>query len=245
MAAPQAPKVQSIEQIVNDLNPAYRASTDVLNQRRSQIPGQFQAQRQGLEAEKVQGFNTINTQANARGMAFSGIPLDEQANYLSTKYLPGLTNLAQQENDANLALDEALAKINQERRLKAMDIRQGQQSSLEKFLADQQQLAWDREKFNAQMKWDKERLAKEQAFTASQNAAERAASSAGQGTLLQNDIYSSLLERQGVDRFVSPTTFNQLRQYATNNGMSAAQFNSMYSTFANAKDPGGLKAYGL
>ena len=105
------PVVQSVEQIVSELNPVYQGSIDVINQRRAQIPTMFEAQRQALGAEKVQGFNQINNQMTGRGVSFSGITADEQANYLSTKYLPGLTQLSQQENDSNLALDEALSKI--------------------------------------------------------------------------------------------------------------------------------------
>lgn len=155
-----APVVQSVEQIISDLNPAYQGQIDVLNQRRAQLPGQFEAQRQALGAEKVQGFNQINNQATGRGMSFSGIPLDEQANYLSTKYLPGLTALTSQENEQNLALDDALAKINQDRRLRAMDTRQSQQKSLEAYLSEQRQMQWEREKFNAQQSLERAKMAR-------------------------------------------------------------------------------------
>lgn len=164
-----APVVQSVEQIISDLNPAYQGQIDVLNQRRAQLPGQFEAQRQALGAEKVQGFNQINNQATGRGMSFSGIPLDEQANYLSTKYLPGLTALTSQENEQNLALDDALAKINQDRRLRAMDTRQSQQKSLEAYLSEQRQMAWEREKFNAQQALERSKMAAESARYAAAN----------------------------------------------------------------------------
>lgn len=154
-----APAVQSVEQIISDLNPAYQGSIDVINQRRAQLPGQFDAQRQALVAEKVQGFNQINNQATGRGMSFSGIPLDEQANYLSTKYLPGLTALNQQQNDQSLALDESLAKINQDRRLRAMDVRQTQQSSLEKYLAEERERAWQQQKFAAEQALERAKMA--------------------------------------------------------------------------------------
>lgn len=167
-----APQVQTIEQIIGDLNPAYNSSVNVIQQKQAQLPQQFQAQRMALDAQKVQGFNQINNQATARGMSFSGIPLHEQANYLSTKYLPGMQALQQQENDQNLALSQALADIDKERRLKAMDIRQNQQTALEDYLSEERQLAWEREKFNAQNELDRW---KEQQANA-RNAAEIAAS---------------------------------------------------------------------
>ena len=166
-----APVVQSVEQIIADLNPAYKESIDVVNKRRAALPGQFQAQRSGLEAEKVQGFNQINNQATGRGMSFSGIPLDEQANYLSTKYLPGMQQLAFQENEQNLALDEALAGINKERRLRAMDTRQQQQSALEKYLAEERQRAWEREQFQAQQAMERAKMAQQASIAAADRRA--------------------------------------------------------------------------
>lgn len=154
-----APVVQSVEQIISDLNPAYQGSIDVISQRRAQIPTMFEAQRQALGAEKVQGFNQINNQMTGRGISFGGITADEQANYLSTKYLPGLTALSTQENEQNLALDDALAKINQDRRLRAMDTRQSQQKSLEAYLSEQRQMQWEREKFNAQQSLERAKMA--------------------------------------------------------------------------------------
>ena len=167
-----APVVQSVEQIISDLNPAYQGSIDVINQRRAQIPTMFEAQRQALGAEKVQGFNQINNQMTGRGVSFSGITADEQANYLSTKYLPGLTALSQQENEQNLALDDALAKINQDRRLRAMDIRQTQQSSLEKYLAEERERAWQQQKFAAEQAMERARLAQQASIAAADRAAQ-------------------------------------------------------------------------
>ena len=167
-----APTVQSVEQVIADLNPAYSGSIDVINNRRAALPGQFQAQRSGLEAEKVVGFNQINNQATGRGMSFSGIPLDEQANYLSTKYLPGLQQLAFQENEQNLALDEALAGINKERRLKAMDVRSNQQSALEKYLAEERERAWQREKFQADQAMERAKMAQQASIAAADRAAQ-------------------------------------------------------------------------
>jgi len=157
------PVVQSVEQIISDLNPAYQGSIDVIGQRRAQIPTMFEAQRQALGAEKVQGFNQINNQMTGRGISFGGITADEQANYLSTKYLPGLTSLATQENEQNLALDDALAKINQDRRLRAMDTRQSQQKSLEAYLSEQRQMEWERQKFSAQQALERSKLAADNA----------------------------------------------------------------------------------
>jgi len=155
----QAPKVQSIEDIINSQAPAYQSSIDVVNKQLNQLPGQFDAQKQALDAKKVQGFNDINTQANGRGLAFSGIPLDEQANYLSTQYLPGMQQLTQQQNDQTLQLDQALASIDKERRLGALSTQQSQQQSLEDYLSQQRQ-------FQQQMQLQQAQAANERANAA-------------------------------------------------------------------------------
>lgn len=169
-----APTVQSVEQIVSELAPVYQGSIDVVNQRRAQLPQMFDAQRQALGAEKVQGFNQINNQMTGRGISFSGITADEQANYLSTKYLPGLTSLKQQENEQNLSLDEALAKINQDRQTRAMDTRDKQQSTLEAYLAEERQRAWEQQKFQAEQALERAKMAQQASIAAADRSAQYA-----------------------------------------------------------------------
>lgn len=163
----QPPQVQNLDQIIADLNPAYQKQTDLLNQQRSGLGIKYDSQRSALGAEKVQGFNQINNQATSRGLSFSGIPLDEQATYLSTKYLPGMQNLAAQQNQEDMSLQEALAKIDSDRRLRALDVRSGQQSNLERYLAEER---------NRQ--FEAEQNALNRAATASQQAQENAAPTA-------------------------------------------------------------------
>src|SRR5690348_17276641 len=99
-----APQVQTLAQAMAELDPAYAASRDVVSQQQAALPAKFNAQRAALTAEKGQGFNAINNQATGRGLSFSGIPLDEQATYLSTKYLPGMQAADYQQNQEQLAL---------------------------------------------------------------------------------------------------------------------------------------------
>nr|DAV76463.1 MAG TPA: hypothetical protein [Caudoviricetes sp.] len=210
------PQVQSLEQIIGDLNPVYQGSIDVINKRRAQLPAKFDAQRSALSAERVQGFNTINNQATNRGMSFSGIPLDEQATYLSTKYLPGLQQLDYQQNEADLSLDEALAKINQERRLKAMNIRQTQQSALEKYLAEQRQMAWEREKFAAQQALEREKIAATRAA-----AAGRSSGRGGSGVSAEQSIAQYMAKAGTRWRNGRIVTAKNAAENAANNAYAA------------------------
>lgn len=225
-----APTVQSVEQIVSELAPVYQGSIDVVNQRRAQLPQMFDAQRQALGAEKVQGFNQINNQMTGRGISFSGITADEQANYLSTKYLPGLTSLKQQENEQNLSLDEALAKINQDRQSRAIDTRQKQQSSLESYLAEERQRAWEQQKFQAEQAMERARMAQQ----ASIAAADRQAQYGGASTTgLVGDIAKTFEAKKGRDKFVSPETFRSEMQKWMAAGGSPASFTDAFGAYIN------------
>lgn len=151
-----APQVQTLAQVMADLNPAYSGQTAVNTAQQAAVPIKYAAQKTALTAQKGQDFNTINSQANARGMAFSGIPLDEQATYLSTKYLPGLQAADAQANADTLALQGKAADIQQAQTLQGINTVQGQVKDLN---------AWNNQQ-------------DQNAFTASENALNRSASAA-------------------------------------------------------------------
>ena len=136
---------QSLDQIIAGLNQAYQPQVDILNTERGGLGAKYDSQRTALDAQKVHGFNTINDNANAKGMAFSGIPMNEQANYLSTQYLPGMQKLTTQQNEDDLALQKSLASINSEKVLKATDLRQQQQTAYETYLENERQRAFQAE----------------------------------------------------------------------------------------------------
>lgn len=152
-----APVVQGLDQILASLAPAYSGQSDVINQQKAALPGKFQAQTEALGAEKTNTFRDINTGANAKGLAFSGIPIEEQARYLGTKYLPGLTNLKTQQNTEDLTLSGQLASLEGEKRLRALDT-QNQQT---KALSDWQNAE---ELRSEQQAFDKWKMANDQAF---------------------------------------------------------------------------------
>lgn len=184
-----APVVQALDQIMAELQPSVQGQVDVINQQKAASAGIYDAQRAGLDAQKVKGFNDINTQATGRGMAFSGIPLNEQADYLSTKYLPGVQAANAQQNMDALAYDRQSADLNANVFNKAFDWRNQQVLTLNdwnKMLAGQE--FSKSERLDSQNWQTSERVAgqqftsgenqKERDFTASQNAMSRAASAA-------------------------------------------------------------------
>lgn len=150
---------------MRDLDPAYAASRDVVAKRQSALPAKYDAQRAGIHAARGQGFNAINNQATGRGASFSGIPLDEQATYLSTKYLPGLQQADFQQNQEDMALQSEIAGINKEQRLAA-------QGRVDKQTSDLN--SWNQ--MIAQQEFQRQEAERQRQFQASQNAISRAAS---------------------------------------------------------------------
>lgn len=171
-----APRVQSLAEAMVDLDPAYQASLDVAGKRQAALPAKYDAQRAGINAARGQGFATINNQATGRGGSFSGIPVDEQATYLSTKYLPGMMQADFQQNEEGLAIESEIAGINKEKRLNAQGRVDKQVSDLNAWnnmIAQQEFQAREAEKTRA---FQASESAAQRSFTAGQNAAARAAS---------------------------------------------------------------------
>ena len=148
MATYEAPSVQSLGDIMQELQPAVQGQVDVINAQKEANAGVYEAQRAGLDATKTREFNTINTQATGRGMTFSGIPLNEQAEYLSTKYLPGVQASHAQQNADSLAYDRQSADLNANVFNRAFDWRNQQTLTLNdwnKMLAGQEWQTGERE----------------------------------------------------------------------------------------------------
>ena len=136
----EAPKVQTVAEIMAELAPSTQGQQDVIAKQKAGLTTKYNAQRSGIEAAKVQGFNQINDQATGRGLAFSGIPLDEQANYLSTRYLPGMQQADFQQNEEGLAFDQQSAQLYTGMFDKAFGERSNQNSNLNSWNLQQQQL---------------------------------------------------------------------------------------------------------
>lgn len=224
-----APAVQSLDDIIAELNPAFQQSEALIGQKQAGLGAKYDAQRTGLEAQKVQGFNTINNQATARGMSFSGVPLDEQATYLSTKYLPGMQNLTNQQNDENMSLQSSLADIASQKRLKALDMRTGQQNQLESYLAEERNRAFQAE----QSRLDR---AQQSALA----AAARAPTGPSPGQALNQMFSDNWASSKGTAS--RNTQDNWVRQYFLDNGImdQGAQnqiWNTVNQQFKRTADP--------
>lgn len=173
-----APKVQTIQESIGDLNPAYEGSRNVINQQIGNLGQKYDAQRAGIYAARGNAYNVINNQATGRGLAFSGIPAHEQARYEAEKTLPALMQSNFQQNDEGLQLQGRLADLEKELRTNALgrvDRQQSDLNSWNQMIAGQEFTAGENEKNRKFQHSEREAT---QAFTASQNALNRAQAAA-------------------------------------------------------------------
>lgn len=102
---------QTLQQVIKSLNSVYNPQVSLLQQRQKALPAQMQAEEQGLQAKQTQAYDEILGGARRRGLGFAGIPLQEQAKYNSTEYMPALARLRQQSKDQAMSLEEAILGV--------------------------------------------------------------------------------------------------------------------------------------
>lgn len=217
-------KPQKLGQILAELEPAFANQRGIYNKQLTAIPGQYDIQEQGLNVAKTNEFREINRGANARNMAFSGVPAEEQMRYVGEKFLPALAGLEEQENQQSLALQMAMAELDSQKRLKGLDIR-GQQTTAYQ--------AWQEAERDRQFRAREALLARQAA--AAEAAADRAASAANarigsQGeTVSPDEVAISMLKKgAGGDSFVSPNTFRDARAMYIQAGGNNKDFMNKY-----------------
>lgn len=105
---------RALNDILTELNSVYQPQKDLYNKQISEIDPAMQAEDKGLQAQQQDSFNQITQGANRRGLLFSGIPLQEQAQYTGSQYLPAVANLKAKYAQQRFNLQDALAKINQD-----------------------------------------------------------------------------------------------------------------------------------
>lgn len=243
-----APRVQTLAEAMRDLDPAYASSRDMIAKRQQALPAKYDAQRAGIYAARGEGFNTINNQATGRGASFSGIPQDEQARYLSTKFLPGLQQADFQQNEEDLNLQGQLAGIDKEQRLGAQGRVDKQQSDLNawnQMIAQQEFQAREAEK---QRQFQERQAAAERSFRASQSALAGAANAPRKLSPFQSAMNVIAAGVGGQDQGVSVNTFQMAREAYRQAGGDTRQFASEFWKFvpkSRQRDDGadGWRAY--
>ncbi len=106
---------RSLEQITRQLAKSDKPAENLLKQQIAALPGQFEGQKAGLQAQQQEAFGNILSGAKRRGLKFSGIPLAEQAKFTSTQFLPALANLENTIAQQRAGLQGSLADITRQR----------------------------------------------------------------------------------------------------------------------------------
>lgn len=229
-----APTVQTLDQIMASLQPGYQAQQGIIAQQSANTDATYKAQSLALDAAKTQGFNQINDQATGKGNTFSGLPTGEQANYLSTTYLPGVQNAQAKQNSDKLTLAGQAAALNTDMRTKALDTQNTQQGAVNQWNLSQAQI-------DAAAKEGAANRAAQAASanSAASSAAAEQARNAGLLKDLTNNTGAYLASKQGGDNHVAPSTWQHARQAWVAQGGSVDAFNSTFSGYVNS----GYKTY--
>lgn len=130
---------QDLTSIIQELDAAYNPSRQTINDRINGLQGAQDADVAGLQATQTQAFDDITAGARSRGIGFSGIPLQEQAKYTASSFLPAVAKVKQSYNDGRNSLVDTLNNMNIDQRKTAMSIRETQQNR--DFEAEQARLA--------------------------------------------------------------------------------------------------------
>lgn len=228
------PTVQTLDQIMAELQPGYASQRNIIGQSIANTNETYKADELALDAARTQGFNQINEQATGKGIgrAFSGIPISEQAEYLSTKYLPGKQAAKAKQRDSLLTLEGQNAALDTDIRNRAFGAKENQQSYLNQWNLQQQQ---------QQAAAEAARLQRE--FEARENSINRAAQTPA-------PVSTQERIRSFLDSYVNPETgsvpkkvWEQAVKLAYDNGIKFGGDNGFARTFWGYADDNKWQQY--
>jgi hypothetical protein len=200
-------EAQLIAQRQQQLAQVYDPQEQFIMQQKAALPGQFDAQRSGLEQAKVNAFRDINLGAQRKGMKFSGFSAAEQGRYLGEKFLPGMQDIGNRQEQARLGLLEQLIGIRGQR-------------------------AGEMTKFQEQLRQEqlqRQQLEQDRAFQMQMQQRQLSASRAGSGGMTFNDqLKLAKFQDQQASKFKMEVRDNGSIGYTGPNGepISASAFAS-------------------
>lgn len=208
--------VPTYEQAYAQLGSVYDPQASLINQQLADLPNQEAAVQASLDQAKVNAFRDITQSSNARGVMFSGVPIDQQATYVGTKYLPAVAQNKTSFQNSKYSLLGKINEINSNRANQA----QGIVSSAQKQAAD--------EAYKAQQ------LAISRGKAASSKAA--AASKPLTQVQLSAAIRNGLATVRGKDGYVSPQDYAAAYKDWVGSGYSASTFDNYFGDLMNPKN---------
>ena len=228
-----APVVQTLDQVMAELAPGAQGQLSNIDKRRGLVATNAEAQKAGLEAAKVKGFNTINNQMTGRGISFGGIAADEQAQYLAEKYLPAVAGVDMSVNERNLGLDNEAAKIQSDMRNQAIGIRESQKKDLNSWNMQEASLAAQAEQNRLNREHEASMTRMKINSEASIAAANRAAQAAQNVSPNIAGIGDFLSSKVGKDGKVHPNTWQKAKIQWMQQGGDPSSFTSAFANYIN------------
>ena len=234
-----APTVQTLDQIMAELQPGYTAQRGVIQKGIQNTNETYKASELALDAAKTQGFNQINEQATGRGLAFGGIPIAEQADYLSTKYLPGLQQARAQQQKDILTLEGQNAALDTDIRNRAFSSRETQVGAQNQWNLQQAAQQAEAEAARIDRDFRASQAEKDRAHEAAQAAADRAATAAAQpkglsGSELNSWAAKYTKGKRGTDQKISPSAYYAgFSDFYTQTGLGQDEYQAIMSKYVN------------
>lgn len=249
--ATTAPTVQTLDQIMAELQPGYTAQRDVIQKGIANTNETYKASQLALDAAKTQGFNQINDQATGKGIgrAFSGLPIVEQADYLSTKYLPGLQQAKAQQQKDILTLEGQNAALDTDIRNRAFSSRETQVGAQNQWNLQQEAQRAAAEAARIERDFRASEAEKERAAQNARDAANRAAAAAAQpkglsGSELQGWATNYVKGKQGSDKKISPSAYYAgFSDFYTQTGLGQDEYQAIMSKYVNTSHAQDYRLY--
>ena len=236
--ATQAPTVQTLDQIMAELQPGYTAQRGVIQKGIQNTNETYKASQLALDAAKTQGFNQINDQATGKGVgrAFSGLPIAEQADYLSTKYLPGLQQAKAQQQKDILTLEGQNAVLDTDIRNRAFSSRETQVGAQNQWNLQQEAQRAAAEAARIERDFRASEAQKERAAQNARAAADRAAAQPKgmSGSELSKWAANYVKGKQGSDKKISPSSYYAgFSDFYTQTGLGQDEYMAIMSKYVN------------
>lgn len=236
----QPPQVRTLDQLVAETNSVYDPRKQANTQAIATANARLGESEQILGQQQTRAFGDITQAAASRKALFSGFTPDQQARYTSEKYLPALANLRAANEQTIQGLNRDNMELDADQRKTALQTREGDLSRQYDYIKTQDERKFQTDQANAAYEREMAKLRQEQAFSATENAKARAASTPAPEDRLRADggeVSKNLSVKAGSDGFVSPTTWAQQKAAFINLGYTSQQFNQMFASFKNPKNP--------
>lgn len=207
-------------QYYQQLAPIFDPQTQYIQQQKTALAPQYEANLSALEQAKLNAFRDIGTTARSRGMQFSGFSPEQEARYTGATYLPAVANLKAQYAAGLSALDKAIIDLGTQRQTQALSL-------------GREDLAYQRTAAENE---------KQRQFQREQSALDRSAGKYSGGgsttrTLSRAEVFGSinteLYNARGDDGYVSPTSYKNAKQDAMDRGISGSDFDDYFAQYVN------------